>query len=112
MIWINLGIIVLALIGLGGYGFLLYRNKMKTDIRRVKRLTERFTIRANVIQNLVSEIKQHVDTVNDSIKQMKAYSLTVKDESLELKQATVGLTKEIKRTAGIESPNVSTETKI
>lgn len=112
MIWINLGIIVLALVGLGGYGFLLYRNKMKTDIRRVKRLTERFTIRANVIQNLIGEIKQHVDTVNASVKQMKAYSVKVKDESLELKQATVGLTKEIKRTAGIDRSDVSTETKI
>ena len=112
MIWINLGIIVLALAGLGLYGFLLYRNKMKADLQRVKRLTERFQIRADVIQGLVNEIKQHVDTVNASVKQMKAYSVKVKDESMELKQATVGLTKEIKRTAGIERPNVSTETKM
>lgn len=112
MIWINFGIIVLALVGLGGYGFLLYRNKMKTDVRRLKRLTERFTIRVNVIQNLIGEIKQHVDTVNASIKQMRAYSVKVKDESLELKQATVSLTKEIKRTAGIDRSDVSTETKI
>ncbi|ERG67086.1 MULTISPECIES: hypothetical protein [Exiguobacterium] len=112
MIWINLGIIVLALVGLGLYGFLLYRNKMKADLRRVKRLTERFQIRADVIQGLVNEIKQHVDTVNASVKQMKAYSVKVKDETMELKQATVGLTKEIKRTAGIERPDVSTETKI
>ncbi|RHB51861.1 hypothetical protein [Exiguobacterium sp. AM39-5BH] len=112
MIWINLGIIVLALVGLGLYGFLLYRNKMKSDLQRVKRLTERFQIRADVIQGLVNEIKQHVDTVNASVKQMKAYSVKVKDESMELKQATVGLTKEIKRTAGIERPTVSTETKM
>ena len=112
MIWINIGLIVLALVGLGVYAFLLYRNKMKADVQRVKRLTERFTIRANVIQGLVGEIKQHVDTLNASIQQMKAYSVKVKDESLELKQATVGLTKEIKRTAGIDSPDVSTGTKI
>lgn len=112
MIWINLGIIVLALIGFSLYGFLLYRNKMKKDLGRVKRLSERFEIRINVIQNLVNDIKQHIDQVNSSVRQMKAHSVKVKDETMELKQATVGLTREIKRTAGIDRSDVSTETKI
>lgn len=112
MIWINLAIIVLALLGLGLYGFLLYKKKMAGDVRRVKRLTERFQIRINVIQQLVDDIKRHIDTVNTSVSEMKRLSVKVKDESLELKDASIGLTKEIKRTAGIESSTVSTETKM
>ncbi|MCT4784313.1 MULTISPECIES: hypothetical protein [Exiguobacterium] len=112
MIWINLGIVVLALAGLGLYGFLLYKKKMSGDVRRVKRLTERFQIRINVIQQLIDEIKRHVDTVNASIGEMKRLSVKVKTESVELKDASVSLTKEIKRTAGIESTPVSTESKI
>ncbi|QUE85104.1 hypothetical protein [Exiguobacterium alkaliphilum] len=112
MIWINLGIVGLALVGLGLHGFLLYKKKMAGDIRRVKRLTERFQIRIGVIQQLIDEIKRHVDTVNASVAEMKRLSVKVKTESVELKDASIGLTQEIKRTAGIESSPVSTESKI
>lgn len=112
MVWINLAIIALALIGLGVYGFILFNNKMKPDFTRLNRLTERFKIRADVVQTQVNEIKQHVDAVNRSVTQMKEYGVKVKDESIELKHSAVDLTKEIKRTAGIGREDVSTETKI
>ncbi|WP_214698977.1 MULTISPECIES: hypothetical protein [unclassified Exiguobacterium] len=112
MIWINLAIIVLSLIGLGIYGYLLFKKQMKSEIGRLNRLTERFNIRADVIGQQVNEIKGHVDAVNRSITQIKDFGVKAKDESIELKQAAVGLTHEIKRTAGIERSDVSTETKI
>lgn len=112
MVWINIGIIVLALVGLGVYGFILYKKSMKSDIKRVTRLTERFQIRINVIQGLVEKIKQHVDAVTNSVKPFKELTMKIKDDSLELKDATVGLTKEVKRTVGIDSTSVSTESKM
>ena len=112
MIWINWAIVILAIIGLGVYGFLLYKKKMKQDLTRLNRLTERFKIRADVIQTQVNDIKEHVDAVNRSVTQLKDYGVKVKDESMELKDSAVELTKEIKRTAGIERSDVSSETKI
>lgn len=112
MIWISLGIVLLAIVVLGVYGYLLYKNKMKQDLTRLNKLTERFKIRADVVQTQVNDIKEHVDAVNRSVTQLKDYGVKVKDESVELKDAAVGLTKEIKRTAGIERSDVSSETKI
>lgn len=112
MIWINLAILLLTIIGLGVYGYLLFKNQMKPTFGRLNRLAERFKIRADVINQQVTEIKGHVDAVNRSITQIKDFGIKAKDESIELKQAAVGLTHEIKRTAGIERSDVSTETKI
>ncbi|WP_215142664.1 hypothetical protein [Exiguobacterium qingdaonense] len=109
MIWINLAIIVLALIGLGVYGFLLFKNQLKPEFGRLNRLVERFNIRADVIGQQVNEIKGHVDAVNRSVTQIKEFGVNVKNESVELKQAAVDLTHEIKRTAGIERSDVSTK---
>ncbi|WP_214824319.1 hypothetical protein [Exiguobacterium algae] len=112
MVWINIAIVVLAIIGVGVYGYLLFKNKMKPDFSRLNQASERFKIRADVVQTQVDEIKQHVDAVNRSVTQIKTYGVKVKDESIELKDSAVELTKEIKRTAGIERSDVSTETKI
>ena len=112
MIWINLAIIVLTLIGLGIYGYLLFKNQMKPEFGRLNRLAERFKIRADVIGQQVNDIKGHVDAVNRSVTQIKEFGVKAKDESIELKQAAVELTHEIKRTAGIERSDVPTESKI
>lgn len=112
MIWINLAIIGLAIVGLGVYGYLLFKNKMKSEFGRLNRLTERFKLRADVIGQQVNEIKEHVDAVNRSVTQIKEFGVNAKSESIELKQAAVELTHEIKRTAGIERSDVSTESKI
>lgn len=112
MIWINFSIIVFSLIGLGIYGYLLFKNKMKPEFGRLNRLTERFKIRADVIGQQVNEIKGHVDAVNQSVTQVKEFGVNAKNESIELKQAAVELTHEIKRAARIERSDVSTESKI
>lgn len=112
MIWLTIIIIVLAIAGLVGYGILLYRKQMKPQITRVQQLAERFQIRADVVGGQVKEIQSHVDAVGRSVTQMKAYGVRVKDESVELKDAAIGLTQEIKRTSGLTRSDVSTESKI
>ncbi|AHA29189.1 hypothetical protein ASF99_15900 [Exiguobacterium sp. Leaf187] len=102
MIWITLGIILLAIIGLVLFGFSLYKKKLSQDIRQLKQLMERFTIRQQTLQTNIDHTTQRIDQIKGNINRITEEGNRVKQGASQLVTEGRRLQEEIKRTAGIK----------
>ena len=102
MIWITLNIIVFSVIGLVIFGFSLYKKKLSQDIRQLKQLMERFTIRQQTLQTNIDHTTQRIDQIKGNINRITEEGNRVKQGASQLVTEGRRLQEEIKRTAGIK----------
>ncbi|WP_114570345.1 hypothetical protein [Exiguobacterium flavidum] len=103
MVWINIGIIVLALIGLGVYGFVLYKKRLMGDINRVKLLAERFKIRQQTLQTQVDHTTSRIDEIKQNIDRLVSEGKRVQSGAKALVSEGKQLTEEMKKTSGMKA---------
>lgn len=102
MIWIIIGIIVIAILGLVAYGFWLYKKKISHDLQLVKQLVERFKIRQQTLQVGVDHTTNRIDQIKGNVNQLVDEGKRVEQGTRQLIAEGQRLTKEVQRTAGIK----------
>ncbi|WP_393965454.1 hypothetical protein [Exiguobacterium sp. S22-S28] len=102
MIWINLGIVVLTIIGLAIYGVGLYKKKISKDVVTVKQLMERFSIRQQTLQTGIDHTTSRIDQIKGNIDHVVAEGKRVEQGGRQLFAEGQRLKTEVERTAGIK----------
>ncbi|RJP01976.1 hypothetical protein D3D03_01180 [Exiguobacterium sp. RIT452] len=102
MIWINVGIIILAIIGLGIYGFSLYKKKISKDVALVKQLLERFSIRQQTLQTGIDHTTNRIDQIRGNVDHLIAEGKRVEQGGRQLLVEGQRLKKEVEHTAGLK----------
>ncbi|WP_214765387.1 MULTISPECIES: hypothetical protein [unclassified Exiguobacterium] len=102
MIWINLGIIVVAILGLVAYGFVLYKKKISQDLRLVKQLLERFTIRQQTLQAGVDHMTNRIDQIKGNVDHLVSEGKRVEQGARQLMVEGQRLSTEVQHTAGLK----------
>ncbi|OIN68468.1 hypothetical protein BLD48_00965 [Exiguobacterium sp. KRL4] len=102
MIWINLGIIVLAIIGLVIYGVILYKKKISKDVTVMKQLLERFSIRQQTLQTGIDHTTSRIDQIKGNIDHLVAEGKRVQQGGRQLLTEGQRLKTEVEHTAGLK----------
>ncbi|AFS70001.1 MULTISPECIES: hypothetical protein [Exiguobacterium] len=102
MIWINLGIIVLAIIGLVIYGATLYKKKISKDVTVMKQLLERFSIRQQTLQTGIDHTTSRIDQIKGNIDHLVAEGKRVEQGGRQLFTEGQRLKTEVEHTAGLK----------
>jgi len=103
MIWINLGIIVLAIIGLVIFGLSLYKKKISKDVAVLKQLLERFSIRQQTLQTGIDHTTSRIDQIKGNIDHLVAEGKRVEQGGRQLIAEGQRLKTEVEHTAGLKS---------
>ena len=102
MIWINLGIIVLAIIGLVIFGLSLYKKKISKDVAVLKQLLERFSIRQQTLQTGIDHTTSRIDQIKGNIDHLVAEGKRVEQGGRQLIAGGQRLKTEVEHTAGLK----------
>jgi len=103
MVWINIGIIVLALVGLGVYGFVVYKKRLAGDLSRLKLLAERFKIRQQTLQTQVGHTTSRIDEIKQNVDRLVGEGKRVQAGAKALVSEGKQLTEEMKKTSGMKA---------
>ena len=102
MIWINVGIIVLAIIGLVIYGVSLYKKKISKDVTVMKQLLERFSIRQQTLQTGIDHTTSRIDQIKGNIDHLVTEGKRVQQGGRQLLTEGQRLKTEVEHTSGLK----------